>query len=175
MLHTRLAALALASITLAVAGCGESKTSSAPKTTPLPLKTTSQGPKTLATPTGPLTRAEMLAETNEICARLLTRLDSSTLRTTQDYFRILPQLASYERLIAAQLSKLNPPVSLVHGWRQAILSIETLSDNTLKGVQYVKSGRTKAGQALLAANAKTRKPMLDAARRAGFAQCANIF
>jgi hypothetical protein len=171
MLHTRFAALALILTTFAASGCGGSKTTSSAS------KTTSPAYQTASTsaPTGPLTHAEAIARTNAICARLLAKLEASVVRTSQDFLRIMPQLASYERSVAAELRRLTPPASLVHSWRQVILSIETLADNTVKGIRYAKSGNTKAGKALLLSNVKTRKPMLEAAGRAGFTQCAQVF
>jgi hypothetical protein len=174
MPHTRYAALVLTAFMLAATGCGGS---TKPKTASGPT-TAASGPTTTSEPTsGLLTQAEMIAKTNAICGRLATKLNSSKFQSTQEFLQLAPHLTALERSTVADLRKLTPPSSLAYGWKQAILSIQTLADNTDKAIQYLKSARTAPNRvgALISANVKTRAPMLAAAGRAGFRECTQIY
>jgi hypothetical protein len=90
---------------------------------------------------------------------------------------LAPPLASFERTILAELSKLTPPASLANDWKQVLASIRVLSENTVKLAAAAKASPTifsKAERALVSSNLNTRRPMLATAARDGFRECALV-
>ena len=79
MLHSQLAALALAATTLAVSGCGGSSKTEPAKTT---ASTTSGTAKTESG--APLTRAEFIARGEAICAHANAELNSHPIRSPKE-------------------------------------------------------------------------------------------
>lgn len=148
MEHTRLAAVALAATTIAVAGCGSS-------------------PK-------PLTRAELTAKANAICKTVSTKLSSKTIKTQQDIARVAAELASFEQQALGELSKLVPPAELASDWQQFVAGAETLAENTAKLGEYARSNNLKAGRSLIASSQKVQQQMTATAKRDGLTACEQV-
>lgn len=148
MSRTQLAALALAATTLSATGCGES-----PKTTTL-------------------THAELIAKADPICARVNAKRASSTIRSREDYARLVPPLAAYEQTAVAELGKLIPPASMASDWKQVVAGAQTLANNTAKLGEYAKANNLAASRTLFSTDAKAQEQMLAAAKRIGFKDCA---
>jgi hypothetical protein len=171
MSHPRLALLALTAIALAASGCGgssktESTTTAASTTTPA----TTAAAKTEAGKS--LTRTELIAEADTICARLNAKRAAYPIRTRQDYARVLPLLAAYDRAAAAEMSKLAPPASMANDWKLIVADTQTLADDTSRLSAYIASSNSQAGSALLSAVAKVDQQTLATAKYAGFKDCA---
>jgi ABC-type Fe3+-hydroxamate transport system substrate-binding protein len=189
MSHTQLAALALAAASLALCGCGgSSKTtvstaaSSAAATT---ATTTTIASTSLPAATtvkvavgAPLTRAQLLAKGDAICARINVQVDKVTTQASsspnvsrQEFYEGIPKVARDYATEANELSKLVPPASLAHNW-------ETILSDLHRYVQYedlaAHEAEVKDAKAIVAliAPAEAIHAKLDAiAKRDGFRYC----
>lgn len=179
MLHAWFAAFSLAATTaLAASGCGSSKpspTSSAASattatTTPSSVPTT---PVTLATGR-PLTRAQLIARGDAICASAITKLTATTVRSTPEFARALPQAAIYLGAEAEGLSRLVPPASMTHDWTLIVNDIHFASQYVSRSAQYFKEKLERsAGQLYAKANLLNTQSKAIA-RRNGFKGCSRV-
>ncbi len=117
--RAHLAAAALVTLAVAVAGCGGSSAK-------------------------PLTRAELTAQANAICKTVTAKLASKTINNEKDIARVAPELASFEQSALTKLSKLVPPAELANDWKQFVADAETLAENTAKLGEYAKANNLKA-------------------------------
>lgn len=146
--RTRLAAVALAATTLALAGCGSSSK--------------------------PLTRAELTAKANAICKSVTAKLASKTISTQQDIARIAPELAGFEQSALAELGKLVPPAELANDWKQFVAGAQTLADNTAKLGEYAKANNLKAAKGLITSSQAIQQQMVATAKRDGLKSCEQV-
>jgi hypothetical protein len=177
MLHTQLAALALAAITLVASGCGgSSKTEST--TTAAAVSTAATSTATTSTPAtaepGKLTRAELIAKTDAICARINAKRSSTKFTKEQDYARLVPPLAAYEQAAAAELSKLTPPASMANEWQQIASRVQTVANDTATVGHDIVTKQDNAGGALLTKLTNILLQMNAIAKREGFTSCAQF-
>jgi hypothetical protein len=146
--HTRMAAIALTAITLAVSGCGSS-------------------PK-------PLTRAELTAKANAICKTVTAKIASKTIKTQQEIARVASELASFEQTALASLSKLVPPAELEGDWKRFVSGAQTLAENTEKLGEYAKANNLKGAKGLITSSEATQKQMVAIAKRDGLTACEQV-
>jgi hypothetical protein len=173
MLHTQLAALALTAATLAASGCGgssktESTTSAASATTPATTASTKTASGTA------LTRAELIAKAEPICARANAELSSTTVRSGSEFARALPQAAAYERAEATELSKLAPPGTMAVDWEQIVAGIRAFAEDTAKVGEYIQSKNPTAATTLYAAAKKDHEHVAAIFKGDGFKECAAV-
>jgi hypothetical protein len=172
---TRIASLALAVAALAASGCGGSKSSG--KTASASQARSSSGQAQSSnhggSPTGPLTRAELIARADAICASVNARR-ASLKRLSHGYVAKLPWLASYEHAAFAQLGRLIPPVSMAGDWRQIVVVAQTVTADTAKIGEYAKSNSVNAARPLFGQVGEAQERMLTTARHAGFRDCAQL-
>lgn len=179
MQHTRLAALALAAAILTVSGCGgSSKTSStttaASTTAPATTASTTTATSTKTATGPPLTRIELIAKAEPICARANAELNSTTIKSRAELARALPQAAAYDQVEATELSNLVPPASMASDWKQIIAGLQTFGDDTDKAGEDLESGSSEAAGSVYAAAKKGHEQLVAIAKRDGFKQCAFI-
>jgi len=181
MLHTQLAALALAATTLAASGCGgSSKTTStttaantsAPATTAAAPTTSTASVENKSTSGKPLTQAELIAKADAICARVNAKRSTIAISTAQQYATLVPQLASYEQAAVAELAALVPPASMANDWNLIVAGSRQLADNTTKLGEDAKAEDFSSLHTLVASNEKTQAQLTATAKRAGFKDCA---
>jgi hypothetical protein len=147
--RTRLASVALATMTLAVAGCGGSSEK-------------------------PLTRAELTAKANAICKTVTTRFASKNISTKQELAKVIPELASFEQNALAELSKLIPPAELAGDWKKFVTGAETLAENTSKLGEDAKSKGLKGAGGLIAQSEAIQQKMREIAKRDGILGCEQV-
>lgn len=183
MSHARLAALALASISLLAAGCGKSSksssnASSAASATPTTASTTttttdaSRGTATVKAASGrPLTRAQLIARADAICARTDTKLATILVLTTKEFARVLPQIAAYASSEARELSRLVPPANMAHSWSQLLGDFHLYGEytNTIDG--YARANNLHAASPLIDKADALRQETKLLAGREGFKRC----
>jgi hypothetical protein len=147
--RTRVAALALGTLTLAICGCGGSK---------------------------PLTRAELTEKANVICKHAAAELAAANKKASneQDIARLAPKLAAYEQASLAELSKLTPPSELDNDWKMIIAGGQTLAENTEKLGEYAKANDIKGATSLIATSEKTQQKMIATAKKDGFTECEQV-
>ena len=143
-----LTALALATTTLAVSGCGSSSK--------------------------PLTRAELTAKADAICKTVTAKLATRTIKTRQDIARIAPELAAFEQTALAELGKLVPPAELASDWKQFVAGAQTLADNTSKLGEYAKANNLKGARGLITSSQTVQKQMVATAKRDGLIACEQV-
>jgi predicted lipid-binding transport protein (Tim44 family) len=183
MLHIRLAALGLVTTALVAAGCGSSsKTSSTQKSAAnsavsTPAVSTPASPPTtkakLATGKA-LTKAQLIAKADAICARSNAKTSAIPARSVQDLPRVLPQVAIYNRAEAAELAKLVPPSSLTHDWSQMINDLELHSHYSEEVVQLMKSSKPEAAGQPFHQSTVVLEDLLTRARHDGFKRCSRV-
>lgn len=176
MLRTPFAALALAAAVSAMSGCGgSSKTvsSTAPTTrsgaasTPaLPPAT----PVTVATGT-PLTRAQLLASADAICARRNARVESVAIQSSADFIRMMPQIAIYNTTQANELSKLVPPASMRSVWTVILTDFHRYGEYMNRLAAYAPQRNPAVLGATLKSSERLRARLDALAKREGFKQC----
>jgi hypothetical protein len=140
MSHTQLAALALTAASLALSGCGGSS-----KTTASTITATTSADSTPATSTTaastslppattvkvavgtPLTRAQLIAKSDAICARVNAEVDKISTKVNappsvaqREFLEGFPKVARYETTETNELSKLVPAASLAQDWELII-------------------------------------------------------
>jgi hypothetical protein len=182
MLHTQLAALALAAAAVFASGCGSSKsesTTTVSATTPSTAATTTTAAaavppvstKAVKISTGtPLTHARWVAEGDAICASTDAKLASLGAHTESELASELPQAAVYYTVESEELAKLVPPKSMAHDWAQIVDNLHLFSVYTDQAAQYIKTAH-KVESPALAKAVQTQKKVLITARHDGFKRC----
>jgi hypothetical protein len=179
MPHTRLIALALAATTLAAAGCGGSSTrsSSSPKTPasaerPVTGTPTSPTPSKASVPSGPLTRADLIARADAICKRLNLRARSITTTSLRTVGTTALTVAGYYRTALTELHKLTPSASMAGAWRALLADIAPVpSEATVMG-RYALDNDIKSTVRVETHLGKIQRRRIALARHAGFKDCA---
>jgi hypothetical protein len=160
MAPKRLAVCVLASAALAASGCGSSKSSSNDNSV---SGTTASANR--------LTRSELIAKGDAICARVNQRVFSNPARTTADLVRLTPRLSEYELAAAREMEKLNPPTSLLSDWQQIVAASKTLAEHTGELGEQVAKKNTVAARATLSTDATLQSELFAIAKRDGFKVC----
>ena len=181
MLHTQLAALALAAAAVIATGCGSSKTEStttaASTTTPSTTATTAAttAPPVNTTPikiaTGtPLSHAQWISAGDAICASTAAKIAALGARTEATLILELPQAGTYYTAESEELGKLVPPKSMTHDWQLVVNNIHQLDGYAVQTAQYVKTTHKIGGPALAkAVQLETQTATIT--KRDGFKQC----
>lgn len=184
MLHSQLAAFALAAITLAVSGCGGSSktvstsasvaTTTAATSTPVTTTSTSSPPVrsvTVKVASGaPLTRAQWIAKGDAICTHLNAELETISVNKASELPRVLPQEAAYERNAFAKLVKLVPPTTMANDWRQYLTDLlQAAEDSTKLASENI--GESLITSPLARATLAVRARSTQIAKHDGFKEC----
>jgi hypothetical protein len=151
MSRKRLAVLALAATTLAASGCGGSSKASTS-----------------------LSKAELIAKADTICARVHAQYHANGYSTTQSIARLAPRVAAYEHAGVAEMRKLSPPASMASDWKQILDAAQRIADDTAKLGQYAKENNVKAEIPLYTADRPRQQQALAIATRDGFKECAKV-
>lgn len=174
----QLAAMTFAAAALIVAGCGGSS-----KTGSITTSVAAQsGTATQTSPVGsgeeikvssgkPLRRAVWIAKGDAICQRANAALSTTTAKTSQDFARLLPQAAGYERTEATELAKLIPPTAMVADWQHIIGGLQKFSEFSLKAAQYAQVRNWSAAVPVATAGDKAQAELVAVAKRDGFKVC----
>jgi hypothetical protein len=184
VLQTYLAAAVLAASALVAAGCGgSSKGNGSAATSTAASTTTSPTTGQTAIPviaTGepiklrsgkPLSRKEWVARGDAVCTIANKKLDSSIVRTLQDWQRVLPQAAGWERVEAMELSKIVPPAAFAGDWQQIVTGVQRFSEYTAKAGEYALVNNMSAAQPVTAKGEAVREHTANLAKRYGFKEC----
>lgn len=178
MLHTQLAALSLAGMTLAVSGCGgSSKTTStetaSAKVAPAPTESAKPEP----TPTEsakPLTRTDLITRGDAICGRVNLKRTTTPVVNGRDFARIVPEIAAYEQAAVAEMAKLIPPASMTNDWKRIVAGTQVIADDTTKVGEYAVANKLQAARPLYLSGTKIQKRILIIAKRDGFKECSHV-
>lgn len=175
----QLAAVMLAAAALTAAGCGGSEkaatgssagqtaqSTSAVRTTPV-----ASSEEIKVSSGKPLSRSAWIAKGDAICRRTNVKLSTTTATSNQDYARLLPQAAGYERAEATELAKLVPPPSRAADWQHIITNLQKFSEISVKVGEYAKVENLRAARPVVAAGEKDEQEILVIAKRDGFKVC----
>lgn len=168
---TRFAAPTLAALTLAVGGCGGSAKSSNQQTSAQTAGKQTNVANQSGVPSGPLTRAQLIARGDAICYRLNVRRASTRIGKPQDYERLIPQLAAYELAAANEMGEITPPASMAHDWQQMVAGSHTIAEVTGHFHRYVDATNDKKALPFDIILGKGIDQLTKAAKRAGFKEC----
>jgi hypothetical protein len=95
-------------------------------------------------------------------------------RTRQDYVRLLPQAAAYDRAEVAELRKLVPPTSDRADWLQIVNGLQKFSEYSSKVGEELGLNDVAVAQTYLLAGSTTRADVAAIATRDGFKECAHV-
>jgi hypothetical protein len=179
MLPMHVATLMLAATTLAVCGCGGASKTETTASTTTPAQSTTQAqttaattPKEIQVKTGsPLTRATWIAKGDAICMRINAKLAVTNNSTEQDLARNLPVAARYDRLEAAELSKLVPPAPMASDWSKVLKDLQKFATYTTTVAGYARANRFPEATPIVDAGNAVQKELTVIAARDGFKEC----
>lgn len=188
MSHTQLVAITLIAMTLVIAGCGGgSKSASlsggsnnAASATDAASATSSGSSDAATVPGGgpgkTLSRSQLIAAADAICAKLNTALVAAkdTIHTKADIVRVARRRAPAERSTVAELSKLTPPSSLTHDWRQILAARRLLVEEIDQAGEDAKTNNMEGVHRALVAATSVQGQMSTTARRDGFKDCSEV-
>jgi hypothetical protein len=118
-----------------------------------------------------LTRQQLLAKADAICARLVAQV---TPIHESDVSRAAPRIVAYERAALSDLNKLTAPSSLAYDWNQILETQQEVSNETIKLAQLTEEKNTGAARIVLTNLGKLQHEMLTIAARDGFKECSHI-
>jgi hypothetical protein len=122
----------------------------------------------------PLTRAQLIARGDAICATTTTKLMAIAPRTNTEVKRALPQVAIYLGSEAEDLSRLVAPASMTHDWTLIVNDIHLIGEYESRAYQYFQEKQEQAGGHLYVEANKLNAQSKEIAKRAGFKQCSNF-
>jgi hypothetical protein len=180
MLHSQLAALALAATTLAASGCGGSSkigSSSASVAASTTTATTTTTTTTTAASGKPVTPADaiVIAKAGAICKRIRARSTSLRFGTRQAIARSLSQFASYQRAALAELRKLVPSASLAHEWQEFEAAAHVLAADMTRAGEYAKAYHFAAVKPLASRIAADKVNMTTLAKHEAITGCERLY
>ncbi|HEY5194238.1 MAG TPA: hypothetical protein VIJ39_10260 [Solirubrobacteraceae bacterium] len=161
MRYRLLIAAALLTTVLVASGCGSTSTSASK----------------------PLTRSELVAKVEPICARINTKIsyysnltpsNSKDLVSKSAIASAAPQISSVERNAVAEMEKLTPPSALANDWKQIVDGVKTVSEDTMKVGEDVKIENRTLAASVMASAETALQQMRAAAARDGLAQCEKV-
>jgi hypothetical protein len=178
MLTMQLAAVVLVATSLAASGCGgSSKTTSTTSTGATGAAEQTTTATTTATQTqqanaGPaLTRAELIAKADVICARVNAVRASNVITSGQSLAQAVSKLSSSEQQALEEMSKLTPPAALESTWNLMLTGYKTMAANVQKIKQDISEGNSRQDTPLLVSGTKTLRQITADAKSAGFKDC----
>jgi hypothetical protein len=125
-------------------------------------------------PGKPLSRSELLAKGDAICYRLNARRSSLKLERPQDYERIVPPLAAYELAAANEMGQITPPASMANDWQEMVAGSHTIAEATGRFHTYKEANTGKLAITVDHLLGKGIDELTQAAKRAGFKDCARF-
>jgi hypothetical protein len=176
MLHTQLAAVALTGLVLVASGCGkssktESTSTAAATTTPATTTTTTTESTTTTAATGkPLSRTELIAAADAICARSNAKTSVLFAKQIQELATIYPEIALYEGTETKELGQLTPPSSMTVAWKRIINDIEQHRRYVTEVAHDIQIKSTNAGRPYHLATVAIEDELVTA-KHAGFKRC----
>jgi hypothetical protein len=181
MLHIQLVALALAATTLAASGCGSSKATSTTTSTAAAASSTStastpttEQATTTSEPGGALTREELIAKANVICAHANVQLAPISVLVPSDIVRVTPLVAAYNRAAATELGKLMPPASLASDWHLIVANVNKVADNLDIMARHAPKNKLATATPAYRSAAKAQEQVGVITKRDGIKECNRI-
>jgi hypothetical protein len=150
MSSTRIAAMLAASALFGATGCGGS---SSPNTG------------------GSLTRGELIAKADTICARVLAEYHGYGYTTQASVAHLAPILAGDEQTGVDELRSLRAPASMVSDWNTILDNAQTVVNDTAKLGQLAKENKLNQAASLFTADQQNEQHALAIAARDGFKEC----
>jgi hypothetical protein len=179
MLRRQLAVLALAATALVAYGCGESsKSQTAAQTTGASSSSsTTTGSSPTATTTvkiatgKPLTRAQLIAKADAICAQANKQIDTVSETTARGIEQGFPKAAVYQADESSELRKLVPPATMAHDWTLIMGDFQRYLEYAEKAAEYAKAKDVKAVVPLIKPGEVVHERLNAIAKRDGFKYC----
>jgi hypothetical protein len=109
-----------------------------------------------------------------ICGRTNVELSSTTANNEQDFARLLPQAAGYERAEARELSKLVPPPAMASDWAQIVEGFQKFSELSARAAEYARVNNFKEAIPIAQAGNTVQKQLTAIAKRDGFKVCSLV-
>lgn len=153
---------------LSLSGCGEgtaaSKSASAPRAS-------ARAPSGNTQP-----KVRLIAQADRICGRLNAELQSikPKSKTQQEVLRIVLLSVKAERRASREPSRLHPPASLIHDWRDMLGDRRALADQLAQYGRLIKQSNKAAIPALGASKRRLHNTLRKTAKRSGFHDCTKV-
>jgi hypothetical protein len=169
MLFAQLAALALAVISLVASGCGgSSKTGSTATAAALP-------PIPAAATTGkPLTKTELIATADAICAHTNHKLSGLTIVDKNEFARLIPEVAVYFASEAEELNKLVATGAIKPSWATMLKDFYRYGEDVGQVARYDQAKNFKASVPILQTAEALHQELEVLAKHEGFTNCARL-
>lgn len=169
-----LAALALAGTALAAAGCGSStkdSTTTAATVATTAASTTAPATKNLVAAGTPLSRAQLIAAGDKICAHANALHAANLIKSNAQFVPAFLQAAAYDRAEFNELQQLVPPTAMAKAWQQVLVDLQTAAQDTTTVVGYVQKKETKSARSFYDALTAARQKAAKIAHHYGFIAC----
>lgn len=183
MSRTGLVASALSASVLAATGCGgaASKTQSTQSAQSTSAKTATADRAVAGTSPSParanhsrLTRAQLIAAADSICARLNKQAASVTNTSLAGVGSTAPVVAGYYRAAFAELRGLTAPRSMTRDWNAIVAAIEPIARQTLIMGKYASDNDPLATAKVEERISHIQLRRIAIAKRNGFKDCAEL-
>jgi hypothetical protein len=120
---------------------------------------------------GRLSRAELITQADNICARVNAKIAANPIRSTRALAELAPQLSAYGKAAASELGKLTPPSALASDWHEFVTDYGRVAQSTADLGKAFAAGNRRAAPSFLRQAVKTQQAMLALAKRDGFDAC----
>jgi hypothetical protein len=185
MSHTRLVVFVLAASTVAVAGCGGSKTTSSQSKASVPAEQSAQTQQSStqtesststesATAGKPLAHTALVAKADAICRHLNMQAATISIKSPQDIARTAPQLAIYYRTALTDLRKLTPPAAIAGDWKAIVADVQTLANEIVTVGKYAADNDPASMTRVDKNVTNVQRHRFAIAKRDGFKDCAEL-
>jgi hypothetical protein len=169
--------LALAAGASIASGCGGTAHTSTRRVADSSSQGADSTPQASAstTATAPaLSRSQLIARADAICARVNTHLAHTTVHSSRELVQAAPGIAAFERSALAELKRLTPPVALSADWKTMLGGLELLAQATQKYGEYVGANQTGVATGFAQSVQERQRQVAAVAERDGFQSCGKI-
>lgn len=181
----RLTVLVMCTVIFVASGCGDSKNSTTRATTTSAGNVTTNGTTSDASPgtttsnaassTGtsvPSTSTKLVTDANTICKHVHAQLMALTRGNNENAGYLYSRAAVYEQTALGELQKLNPPTDLASNWKQVIVAVSTLAEDSKKYAEYARAKNTSGANSLTQSYDVVKHAGAVAAVQDGLEECA---
>lgn len=175
---TRLLVLTLTAVAVIVSGCGgstKSGSSTAADVSPA-TSTTAAAAKSVTAAADALTRAQLIAAADRVCARANARIakpgPAGNTGSNQEVAQNAQEIAGYDRAEVAGLRALVPPAELANDMRQIVAGFQGYANDVGTLGTDVQANDNASIQPLIASAKKLHEQVTAIAKRDGLTDCA---
>jgi hypothetical protein len=122
----------------------------------------------------PLTRSQLIAKADPICARVNAKFKTITDNTQAELADVAPGIAAAEQQAATELANLTPPSSMAKNWTVIVNDFQIVAADVRKLSEDAKANNVKGETPSIASLTTAQHERAVAAGHSGFKDCANF-